>query len=85
MSAIVTDLREWAGQYLEATPEGQHILTDAADQIEKLRAALVPFAEAATTLEREYNGALKFETGCNIKFAALVAARDVLTKCRPQA
>jgi hypothetical protein len=45
---------------------------------EKLREVLKPFADAATALEREYNGVLNFEAGCSIKFSALVAAREAL-------
>lgn len=43
-----------------------------------LRKALEPFAEAATTFEREYGHLMKPDTGCNIKFSALVAAREAL-------
>jgi hypothetical protein len=52
--ALVADLREWAGQYLEGTLEGQRILYAAAHRIEQLEAALEPFAKWMDALDPEY-------------------------------
>jgi hypothetical protein len=79
-NAVVERLKE-ADAYNKKHSVRDPLHLEAAKEIERLRAALLPFAEAADVFAREYPAMLdKPGTSCGIRFDALQAARTALTQ-----